>query len=380
MASPSTDPSIPQSSSKIFPSNYLPSLDGWRALAILAVLLNHGNQALLPNGLGLRIPSFGAYGVELFFAISGLLIFSKLSEEREKTGRLNLRLFYTRRLFRLAPASLFYLLVCVGLSLFGIIQIQGGEIIACLLFYRNYLASFHSSEAGYYTGHLWSLAVEGQFYLVAPLLILWWTRSKLLCAFPIMALLIGIWRGIESRYGFSQLVLPGLSFDIGRTDLCLDHLLWGAWFGLLVASNQGRTRLSQWLSPSYAQYALFTLLILLITAPIPSRKIWFAIVAPCLLVSTILNSQTSLGKFLGNPLLRWFGKISYSLYLWQQLFLLQGGLLHLQPLASPPLGWIQNFPWGIPSTIIAAVSSYYLVENPVRKLGSSLLKSRKAVA
>lgn len=379
MKIPSKDTSsISQSFSKVASSSYLPSLDGWRALAILAVILNHGNQAILPDGLGLKLPGFGGYGVELFFAISGLLIFSKLSEEREKTGGFNLRMFYARRFFRLAPALLVYLLVCIGLSLFGIIYVNSSDIAACLLFYRNYLASFQSSDAGYYTGHFWSLAVEGQFYLIAPLLLLLWTRSRLLVIFPVVALLIGIWRGVESRYGVSQQVFPTLSFDIGRTDLCLDHLLWGAWFGLLIASNQGRARLTRLLSPSSAQYALLTLFILLITAPIPSRKIWFAIVAPCLLVSTILNSQTGLGKFLENSLLQWLGKISYSLYLWQQLFLLQGGTLHSQPLALPPLGWVQNFPWGIPCTILAGVLSYYFVENPLRKLGSSLLKPRKA--
>lgn len=358
-------------------AGYLRSLDGWRALAVVAVILNHGNQALLPNDWNLKIPGFGGYGVELFFAISGLLIFSKLGEEREKTGTLNLKLFFARRFFRLAPALLFYLAACVALSLFGIIQIKGADLMACLLLYRNYLASFHSSDAAYYTGHFWSLAVEGQFYLVAPLIVLFCARSKLLVTLPLMAVAVGIWRGIESRYGLSQQFFPGLTFDVGRTDLCLDHLLWGAWFGLLIASKQGRAWLARWLSSSYAQYTLLTLLVLLMTAPIPSRKIWFAIVAPCLLSSTILNPQTSLGRGLEHPVLRWISKVSYSLYLWQQLFLLQHG--SLQPLALPPLGWVQNFPWGIPCTIVAGAISFYCVEDPIRKWGSSLLKHWKAI-
>lgn len=102
--------------------SYLRSLDGWRALAVVAVMLHHGNQAWFPNDWNLKVPEFGWYGVELFFAISGLLIFSKLSEEREKTGTLNLKLFFARRFFRLTPALLLYLVACVGLSLFGVIQ------------------------------------------------------------------------------------------------------------------------------------------------------------------------------------------------------------------------------------------------------------------
>ncbi len=286
-------------------------------------------------------------------------------------------MFYIRRFFRLGPALLVYLLVCINLSLFGIISISSSEVSACLLFYRNYFVSFQSSEAGYYTGHFWSLAVEGQFYIFAPLMMLFWKRLRLLSTFLLGATLIGIWRAIESRYNLSQQVFPTLIFDTGRTDLCLDHLLWGAWFGLLIASSQGRERLRHWLSPSYVQYALLVIFILLITVPIPSRKVWFAIAAPSLLVSTILNSQTSLGKFLETPLLRWIGKISYSLYLWQQLFLLQGGTLHSQMLALPPLGSVQNFPWGIPCTIVAGMASYYFVENPMRKLSSRFLKHQE---
>ena len=324
-------------------SNYLPSLDGWRGLAVITVILTHGNQALLPNGMGLDFLAFGAYGVRLFFVISGILIVSKLSEEKEKFGQINIKLFYWRRCFRLIPALFVYIVFCKVLSLFGILQISNNEIIACFLFYRNYLASFQSSDAGHYTGHFWSLSVEWQFYLIIPFLILSLRKNRLLFALPLVALLIEIWRVIASRYDITKQLFPTLIFDIGRTDLCLDYLLWGAWFGLLIASNQGRNLLARFLSPDYIQYILFTSFVLVTAAPIPAKETLFAIIAPCLLVSTILRYQNILGKALGNPLLKWVGKISYSLYLWQQLFLIQGG--SADALALPPLLWFQNFPF-----------------------------------
>lgn len=248
--------------------------------------------------------------------------------------------------------------------------------MACLLLYRNYLASLQDSSVSHYTNHFWSLAVEGQFYFVAPLVVLFCARSRLLIALPLMAVVVGIWRGIEVRYGLSQQLFPDLTSDLKRTDLCLDHLLWGAWFGLLIASKQGRAWLNRWLSPSYVQYTLLVLFVLLITAPIPIRKVWFAIVAPCLLTSTILNAQTGLGRGLEHPVLRWISKVSYSLYLWQQLFLVQHN--PLTSVALPPLGWVQNFPWGVPCTIVAGVISFYCIEEPIRSWGSGFLKRQKS--
>jgi len=355
-------------------SNYLPSLDGWRGIAVIAVILNHGNQALLPNGMGLRFP-IGACGVWLFFAISGILIVSKLSEEKEKFGQLDIKMFYWRRFFRLIPALFVYLVFCKILSLFGILRISNNEIIACFLFYRNYFSSFQISDAGHYTGHFWSLSVEWQFYFIIPFLILGFKRNKLLFALPLVALLIEIWRAIESRYDVTKQLFPTLIFDVGRTDLCLDYLLWGAWFGLLIASNHGRNLLARFLSLDYIQYILFISLVVVTAAPIPSKETLFGIITPCLLISTILRYQNILGKALENPLLKWIGKISYSLYIWQQLFLIQRG--SSDPLALPPLLWFQNFPLGIPCTILFGVLSYYFIENPTRKLGYKLLKLRK---
>ncbi|MFM7594142.1 MAG: acyltransferase family protein, partial [Isosphaeraceae bacterium] len=163
-------------------------------------------------------------------------------------------------------------------------------------------------------------------------------------------------------------LLPALQFDTGRTDLCIDHLMWGAWFGLVLASPDGRQMLARYTRPAAIQLALAGLFFMLISQPVPMRKLWFAWVAPALLVATILNPSSWLGLVLENRPLAWVGRISYSLYLWQQLFLLQSGTPDTE-FAALPLRTLQNYPFGLPATFLAAIISYYLLEQPLRRRG-----------
>ena len=150
---------------------YLPGLDGMRALAVLAVMVYHANNSWLPGGF---------LGVEMFFVISGYLITLLLIGEHERTGTVSLREFYLRRARRLLPA-LFVLLI--GLSIYTALfkrDVLGqlrGDVIAALTYVSNWYQIWVGQ--GYTaTGdfaplrHLWSLAVEEQFYLVWPLVMI----------------------------------------------------------------------------------------------------------------------------------------------------------------------------------------------------------------
>src|SRR5215218_6546752 len=136
----------------------IPTLDGWRAIAISMVLWCHVSKS--------ELAAYGGLGVDIFFGLSGLLITTLLLEEARSTGSMQLGQFYIRRAFRILPA---YLLFLVGYTL-----IRGWrsawEAISCLLFFRNY-----ASDAVTDTGslHLWSLAVEEHFYLIWPGLLVW---------------------------------------------------------------------------------------------------------------------------------------------------------------------------------------------------------------
>jgi peptidoglycan/LPS O-acetylase OafA/YrhL len=352
-------------------SGYLPTLDGWRGVAILLVVSAHGREALLPTSTlyGAVVGWFGglgSHGVELFFAVSGLLICHNLTVEKAAHGRLDLRTFYARRLLRLLPAAGLFLIVAYGSSLAGLITVYDGELPAALLCYRNYYSAV--GEGGWYTGHFWSLSVEEHFYLALPWLIAFGRRKTMLAVLPMLALTIAVWRAVDFRYGVSAAAFPGLNFSLLRTDLCLDHLAWGALFGLLLAAPVSRRAISGIAHP-VVRACLIGLLLADLVYLLPARNAWIALVTPAVLAGTILAPGSLVGRMLENRLLTWVGRLSYSLYLWQQLYLIAVVGNHPEEAAAWPLGLVQNFPLGLTAAFATAAASYYLVVQPVRRWG-----------
>src|SRR5580704_10396917 len=124
------------------PSTYIPTLDGWRALSIGLVIMHHSQiQSNVPilGPLLQSLAHFGEVGVEFFFAISGLLICTKLLEEESRIGQISVRGFYVRRFFRILPAAIFYLLVIAILAALHVTPVFPADWFASLFFFRNYL-------------------------------------------------------------------------------------------------------------------------------------------------------------------------------------------------------------------------------------------------
>src|SRR3954451_6722456 len=150
---------------------YLPGLDGMRALAVLAVMVYHANPSWLPGGF---------LGVEVFFVISGYLITLMLIGEHERSGTVSLRHFYMRRARRLLPA-LYVLLI--GLTFYTALfrrealgQLRG-DVLAALTYtsnwYQIWVGQGYTASGDFAPlRHLWSLAVEEQFYLLWPLVMI----------------------------------------------------------------------------------------------------------------------------------------------------------------------------------------------------------------
>jgi peptidoglycan/LPS O-acetylase OafA/YrhL len=149
-------------------STYIPTLDGWRALSIGLVILHHSQVQYRAPILGPLLQSLarvGEVGVELFFAISGLLICSRLLNEESRVGHISVNAFYLRRFFRILPAAIFYLLVIAVLASLHVIPVFPLDWFAALFFFRNYAMLFeylgHSPlPLHWYTGHFWSLSME----------------------------------------------------------------------------------------------------------------------------------------------------------------------------------------------------------------------------
>lgn len=146
-----------------FEFGYLPALDGLRGLAIFFVLVGHVFQFSL-NRWQSEGNGFGQLGVMLFFVLSGFLITSLLYRERTASGTINLKRFYLRRVLRLGPALVVFLLVMFLLIALKLItDVPAYELAVCLLYVRNIFGRSHS------LGHLWSLSMEEQFYAIWPL-------------------------------------------------------------------------------------------------------------------------------------------------------------------------------------------------------------------
>jgi peptidoglycan/LPS O-acetylase OafA/YrhL len=347
------------------PSTYLPTLDGWRALSIMLVILCHSQIQLNVPIFGTLLQSMsnaGEVGVELFFAISGLLICSRLLEEETRFGQISVKSFYLRRCFRILPAALFYLVVIAILAAFYIIPLSPLDWFGALFFFRNYVMVYthHSPLAlHWYTTHFWSLSMEEHFYLVLPgvLVIFKRTRRWVLLSFIIA---VALWRFVVAH------VLRNTYQINFRTDTHVDALFIPALIALLLYPLLRNQAARRWI-PAWSFPIFLALEIVLRFATPPFFAALQATVIPLLILSTVLHPGSIPGRVLEMKPVRWIGWISYSLYLWQQLFF--GNRF----VSSPPrLAALREWPINLMALLVCAIFSYYLVEKPFIRLGHRL--------
>jgi peptidoglycan/LPS O-acetylase OafA/YrhL len=348
-------------------SSYLPTLDGWRAVSIALVILHHFQVRCTVPFLGAVLQSLskvGEVGVELFFAISGLLICSRLLDEESKYGNISVKGFYLRRFFRILPAALLYLLVVLILAAFHLIPLVPVDWFGALLFFRNYTMLLeylrHSPLAlHWYTGHFWSLSMEEHFYLILPAVLVAFRRTRF-WVLGGLAVSVALWRAV-----LVHLLHRDYQFNF-RTDTHVDALLIPAMIALalfpLLRNQAAKRFLPAWSFPIFVMLEIG-----LLATRIPFFLTWQAIVIPLLILSTVLHPNTIQGSILEFLPIRWIGWISYSLYLWQQLFFgtnLVGSPTGLALLREPPISFV--------ALILCASFSYYVVEKPFIRLGHKL--------
>lgn len=344
---------------------YLPTLDGWRGLSVMAVILYHGRSGFFPDdSLMRRLSAHGYLGVDVFFAISGFLICTSLLKEYRRKGDISLRAFYLRRCFRILPA---YYLALTGICTLGalkLIPVNFADLPSCLLFYRNYRPLGMDFQGGFYTAHFWSLALEEHFYLLWPTLLLLSKPRRIGPIAFILAMVVFGWRLVDGHY---HLVAALLSqhLQITQTDKRIDALLWGCLAAIyfpVIKSYVDRIRFSElWI-------LIAAVIAAVIKLRVPDAIFFTAFFFPLLLLSTVLKPESILGRLLESPPLRRLGGISYSIYLWQELFLPQIPSEN----ARGVLGRLQHFPWNVIAILACACLSRYLLELPMIRLGHRL--------
>ena len=346
---------------------YIPTLDGWRAVAILAVMASHaGHSYSAASGRESffdRIAS-GTHGVNLFFAISGLLITSRLLEEWDTSGRVSLKRFYTRRAFRILPPALLYLGCVALLGALGLLPVVWSEFVAAMLFFRNYLpVILGPNGAGFFTSHYWSLGVEEHFYLFWPALLLLAGRKRALPVAIAIAVLVAVWRHFEA---WREIMLYNAIQPtyFARSDTRIDSIMWGVVAALALSRPEVRAFVERYLSTIV--YLAFVALYGAIAYRYGTRPtFWEATIVPVLIVGTVLRPRSVLARVLENPVMRWIGRLSYSLYLWEFFFVYYPGV-------PTTLGVWQTFPVNLIAAVVCATASYYLVERPLIRVGHRL--------
>ncbi len=334
----------------------IPSLDGLRFLSIALVILAHAKQTRgFPAWISSDVTGRGALGVQVFFVISGFLITTLIMQEQAQTGHLSLKLFYARRTLRIFPPYYCFLIAVVAGNWMGFFSVPAKTLLLAATYTSNYL----SSGISWPTLHTWSLSVEEQFYLVWPVILVlagsrraFWIAglvaavSPLVCLelyvtdhraalsyFPVVAapiaagcVLAGAMPWLRSREGILRW------FRVPAGDLVLPLILWADF----VRFHHPRINVA-------------------LAEPVLTLGICFAIVRYTQFPASLA------GRLLNVPALAFVGRLSYSLYLWQQLFMFQ-----------PGTGLLETFPFNIGAAFCCAVLSYYVIERPTDRMRKRL--------
>ena len=358
-------------------SKYLPSIDSLRALAVLAVIIYHVDVNYLPGGF---------LGVDLFFVLSGYLISSLIIKEYRKTGSLNLYNFYIRRARRLLPAV--YFMITVGLVvmvLFNEVLLRKSHLDAIFgyIYSSNWWYIFHKLDYFDSFGaqspfkHLWSLAIEEQFYMIFPLLFLLVNRKK---------------KSKDGTYKLNKnflyvvlglilvsLIAHILLFDINNisriyfgTDTRAFSLLVGVVGAILYPMERLHAKVTPQQNMLYSVVSLVSIATLIAVMIYTSEyntllyRGGFLLVAILGLIVIISSGKqhTLMSRLLSFKPVVFIGKISYSLYLWHFPVLVL--TTPVSEIGNPNIFFVIL---RIVLTFAVAIVSYVFVETPIRKLG-----------
>jgi peptidoglycan/LPS O-acetylase OafA/YrhL len=333
---------------------HFPVLDGLRGTAVLFVVVGHA--LVFKFGRGYRWSQFAILGVLIFFVLSGFLITGLLCSEERRFGKISLRNFYLRRAFRILPAFSVFMATIILLVHFRLVIDSRRTILAAIFFVKNIIGPGFSA-----LGHLWSLSMEEQFYLVWPIVFRLVSRRFLLA--PTLGLIFGValYRGVAihmAPYDWGQGI-----FEL-RPDFRMDSILVGCALALMLDRRTGQKPFSSF--ARWGTHPIWVIPLLLYWTVYcdadATRSIYLSVqtaLVCCLVFNLIAFPDSVVGHVLRQRWICFVGLVSYSLYLWQQLFLV---------VSTPSWGSVRDVPFCFLMTGAAAVLSYFFVERPFLRL------------
>ncbi|MDO3410056.1 acyltransferase family protein [Saccharibacillus sp. CPCC 101409] len=348
---------------------YMPGLDGLRALAVLAVIFYHLHTEWAPGGL---------LGVTMFFVLSGYLITDILMAQWDRMGRFDMKDFWVRRAKRLLPAMLAVVLATVLWSIVvdrSRLPAMLGDVPAALLYYSNWWLIFH--EVSYFQsfgplsplGHLWSLAVEEQFYIFWPVLL----GIGLILANKRRARLALVLAGLSLASALAMGIMYHPGEDPSRvyygTDTRLFSLLIGAALAVVWPSRKLKTNISKSATKTLditATICLIVIAVLIFKSNDYGTFLYrggmvLLSLATTILVAALAHPACRLGRVLGAKPLRWIGARSYGLYLWHYPV-----IVLTTPLVNTGGPNITRILLQLLVSFALAALSYRYIEQPVR--------------
>ncbi|EHV5290103.1 acetyltransferase [Staphylococcus pseudintermedius] len=352
---------------------YMPGLDGVRAVAVIAIIIYHLNPQWLSGGF---------LGVDTFFVISGYLITSLLLTEYHNTGKIELMSFWLKRVKRLIPAVLFLVMGVIVLSLIFMpteIQKVRADSIAAIFYVSNWWyimqnVDYFEQFAVQPLKHLWSLAIEEQFYLVFPIVLLsllsFIRRLKSIRIIFLILLVISM---------IAMMVLYVPNENVARvyfgTDTRIQTLLMGVLLALVWPPFQLKAKVNRQMRTMIDTAGVVGLAILFICFKFVSETNSILYYGGFFLISTVtllviassVHPSGYFAKFLGNKVFTFIGSRSYSLYLWHYPIIV---LIHHQFVQGqiPPLVYVVE----ILLMVLMAEFSYKFIEQPFRKEGFNI--------
>jgi len=341
----------------------VPSLDGLRAISIGLVLLGHATRLGLGHSFPFRLAfSHAILGVDVFFVISGYLITTLLLEEKAKFGSISLRLFYIRRSLRILPAFLVFVGTLFVMNVMGYANIPTRLWIFILTYTSNF------TPRVWVVGHLWSLSVEEHFYLLWPLAVRF-AKIRTCVGIAVLAIFTGILiRAAAALTGY-QIVNPNLP---DATPYVVGPIAMGCL--LAIAGTRARTialRCRKWAGP--ATLLATAVILLLDTVDLRAanrlRDIVMNLLVTLVVARFVFLPTGLAAACLNSRPLVFIGKLSYSLYLWQQLF------MHPSSKAA-----ICKFPWNVMGAFATSCASYFLIEARFLKLRKRFRRTRAVEA
>ena len=349
----------------------VPALDGLRGIAVVLVMLLH---------LRLLVPRFGwmfvggFVGVDLFFVLSGFLITSLLLAEHARDGRISLRSFYARRARRLLPALVLFLAVHVAYTaaLGRDLGLEARTVVSVLLYILNWVAA-SGEPLALGLGHLWSLSVEEQFYLLWPVVMMVIlsrepTRRHALVAVVAATTGLAVWTALVWEPGTGGF---GVASAYVRTDTHAVPVLCGAAAAFVWSRHRlppRPLRALAWLSIAFIGACALRL-------PVTSAHYYEGAMAligisGAVVVLAAAEGDGVLARLLSWRPLRGLGRVSYGLYLWHVPVILE---VSLHAGALPPAIRVLV---ALSITAACAAASWHFVEAPFLKRSSASARSR----